>query len=226
MSLLQLLLPKRCFSCEIILNEGELELCTACRHHLPMLTQINLQYYLSQFDFKLKDILYFDVLLLFEKKSSTQKLIHKLKYKHYQHIGKLMGGWQLKNIMCIHQKQPIDCIIPVPIHKKRLLQRGYNQLDNYAEYIANALKIPVRKDILIKTKYHKRLAVTDYKKRELHIKQSFKATHLSQLKNKHVLILDDIITTGATINEVIDTLKMTENCQISVACMALTTPED
>lgn len=226
MSLLQLVFPKRCFTCDAILNEGELQLCTTCRHNLPVLTQVKLQYYLKQFNFKLKNILYFDVLFLFEKQSAVQELIHKLKYKHYRHIGKLIGSWQLNNIRSMHQKLPIDYIIPIPIHKKRLRKRGYNQLEKYGEYLSETLQIPMRTNLLIKTKYHRRLAVMNYNKRELYIKHSFKILDPSQLNNKHVLILDDIITTGATINEVIDTLNISKNCQISVACMALTTPED
>ncbi len=226
MGLLQLLLPKRCYSCEDILLDGEKQLCTTCRHSLPVLTPLKLQYFIQLFNFPLNDILYFDVLFLYEKHNVVQALIHKLKYKEYYHIGDMIGKWQLANIEKVHDTLPIDYIIPVPIHKKRLQERGYNQLESYGNVIAEALQIPFRTDILQKTKYHRRLATFNLTDRAQNIKHSFQITNTSQLQGKHVLILDDIITTGATIKEVISNFETIKNCKISIACMAITKPED
>ncbi len=226
MSLLQLVFPKRCYTCDTILRDREFQICSICRHHLPILTQKELQYYLKQFDLKCKDILYFDVLLLFEKHNLVQKLLHNLKYRKYYPIGNLVGKFQIENIIQIHKNTPIDIILPIPIHKKRLYKRGFNQLEGYANAISQALDIKVRNDILFKTKYHRRLAITNYKDRDLQIHDSFELKNPSQLEGKHVLVTDDIVTTGATLNEVIQLLKKEINCKISVACMALTKPED
>lgn len=226
MGLLQLMLPKRCYACETLLNYGEIQLCTSCRHSLPILTPVMLQYYIKQFNFERHNINHFNVLFLFEKHSTIQKIIHKLKYKQYRHMGKMLAHMQLKVIESIHRKAPIDYLIPIPIHKKRHRERGYNQLEKYAEVFSKVLQIPIRNDVLIKKKHHQRLATLNYTFRAQQIRHSFQIQNASYLKNKHVLILDDIITTGATINEVIDTLTSTSNCKISVACMAFTKPED
>ncbi len=226
MGLLQLILPKRCYTCEIILADGEFQLCTKCRHSLPILTDTTLQYYITKCKLELKQLVHFNVFLLYEKHNIVQELIHKLKYKHYRHIGKTIASWQLNSLQSMHKRHPIDLVIPIPIHQKRLKQRGYNQLDTYGEAISKGLDIPFEKNILLKTKHHKRLALINNKERGHHIKNSFKVTNSSQLEGKHVLILDDIITTGSTINEAISYFSSIKNCKISVACMALTKPED
>lgn len=226
MGLLQLILPKRCYACEHILMPGELYLCTSCRHSLPVITPKKLQYYFHQIDFSIAHINALDILLLFEKNNRSQKLIHRLKYRDYRHLGEILGNIQLSRVLGIHKVSNIDLIIPIPIHKRRLKSRGYNQLDTYAEVFSNALQIPIRNDILIKKELHERLAKLNFILRKETIKNTFELCNKAELQDKHILLLDDILTTGATLNEVINNLNAIKNCKISVACMAFTKPWD
>lgn len=100
-----------------------------------------------------------------------------------------------------------DIIIPVPLHKKRLLERGYNQ----TELIAKKLEIPMEANCLIKIKNIKPQSTKNANERKVDINQSFAIKNIEKLENKKVLILDDIYTTGSTANECIKTLSNVTN---------------
>ena len=88
-------------------------------------------------------------MLIFEKGGVVQEIIHKLKYKGNQEIGSFLGEWYAEIIK--DKLLNIDCIIPVPLHKKRLRKRGYNQVDTFCETLSKGLHSPLNKDILIRT---------------------------------------------------------------------------
>ena len=100
-----------------------------------------------------------------------------------------------------------DIILPVPLHRKRKLERGYNQ----TELIARKLGIKYETNCLVKTKNIKKQSKNDDKKRKTEIKDVFKIQNIAKIKNKKVLILDDIYTTGATANECIKTVSIATN---------------
>ena len=100
-----------------------------------------------------------------------------------------------------------DIILPVPLHRKRKLERGYNQ----TELIARKLGIKYETNCLVKTKNIKPQSKNDAKKRKTEIKDVFKIQNIAKIKNKKVLILDDIYTTGATANECIKTVSIATN---------------
>jgi len=92
-------------------------------------------------------------LFYFHKKGIVQELIHKLKYKGHQEIGEMIGSWyaqELKSVACI---KTVDCIIPVPLHPKKLKERGYNQVTSFGEALAKNLSITYNPDILIRKRY-------------------------------------------------------------------------
>ncbi len=100
-----------------------------------------------------------------------------------------------------------DIIIPVPLHKKRMNERGYNQ----TELIAKKLGIPVETNCLIKTKNIKPQSTKKAKERQIDIKNVFAIQNVEKIKNKKLLLLDDIYTTGSTANECIKTLSKATN---------------
>ena len=100
-----------------------------------------------------------------------------------------------------------DIIIPVPLHKKRMNERGYNQ----TELIAKKLGIPVETNCLIKTKNIKPQSTKKAKERQINIKNVFAIQNVEKIKNKKLLLLDDIYTTGSTANECIKTLSKATN---------------
>jgi len=114
----------------------------------------------------------------------------------------------------------VDIVIPIPIHKKRLRSRGYNQVALYAKTIATSLTAEYRDDILIKKSHKKSQVFLTRKERFENILNSLSLHNSEAIKGKHVLIVDDIITTGATMKACLSTLK-NKTAEISVASIAL-----
>jgi ComF family protein len=161
-------------------------------------------------------------LLYFKKKGITQNLMHNLKYKDNQEVGSIFGNWigeQLKNTTNF---QNLDCIIPVPIDKKRLKKRGYNQLTKFGEQLSyhfNSLFIPNQ---LVKVKPSETQTFKSRLDRFTDLEKRFKVTDISFFNNKHVLLIDDVITTGATLEACAKQLLKANNCKISLITMAYT----
>lgn len=115
----------------------------------------------------------------------------------------------------------IDVIIPVPSHKKTIRRRGYNQSQVLAEEIGKILNLPVECELIEKVELTKAQKTLDYNQRQSNLFKSFKAQNLGSLKSKNVLIVDDILTTGATVNAIARLIKKQAN-NIYVACIART----
>ncbi|MEP1488205.1 MAG: phosphoribosyltransferase family protein [Algibacter sp.] len=222
-SLANLFFPKVCYACLNYLNDNEDTICTNCRHDLPV----------TNFHFDdnkaVEKVLYGraqiengTALFRFEKKGLVQQLIHGLKYKGYENIGFILGDWlgaELREVTAYHD---VDIVIPIPLHKKKLKKRGYNQVTKFGQQIAKALNADYKDDVLIKVSNNssqstkKRLARWNNNE-ELFALQN-KIIHI---ENKHILIVDDIITTGATLEACITILNQAKNIKISIATMAI-----
>lgn len=215
--------PDICLCCKDQLTTNEQLICIDCRHDLPVTNFTN------ETDNIVEKIFYGRVpvqeatsLLYFLKKGKVQELIHQLKYKNQQKVGTFMGNW-LGEIM-LHSKRfkTIDCIIPVPLHKTKQQLRGYNQVSTFGESLSQKLNIPFYEDVLLKTSstktQTKKLRLDRWKNSE----HQFILQKTNTFKNKHILLIDDIITTGATLEACINAFKTHENIKISVATMAYT----
>ncbi|MEZ4779933.1 MAG: phosphoribosyltransferase family protein [Flavobacteriaceae bacterium] len=159
-------------------------------------------------------------LVLFQKKGITQEMLHNLKYRNQKEISNFFGKWLGGELAQHPNYQTIDMVIPVPLHKKRLKKRGYNQVSGFGKEISNCLEIPFIEDLLVK------VSQTDsqvFKKRLLRFESEevFKVIHPEILANKHVLLVDDIVTTGATIEKCAQQILKDTNAKLSVATMAI-----
>ena len=141
-SLINLFFPKICHACNTILKDNELDICVACRHELP----------LTNYHFErpetVKKIFYGRVhleaataLFYFHKSGRVQQLLHHLKYKGKEDIGRIFGNWLGAELSESPYFESIDVVIPVPVHFKKLKQRGYNQVALFAQQIAKALNV-------------------------------------------------------------------------------------
>ena len=180
------------------------------------------------FRFYVKKVLYGRVklehataLLRFEKKGIVQQLLHKLKYKGYEDIGLLLGGWLGTELKEMGDYNDIDIVIPVPLHKRKLKKRGYNQVEKFAKEVASILEVPYKDRVLQKSSststqvFKKRIA------RWIDKDEVFTLANPSLIANKHILLCDDIITTGATIEACANELLKAPNVKISVVTMAI-----
>jgi ComF family protein len=221
-NLLNLFFPKVCYACNNLLGDNEKHICITCRHNLPVTN------YHFENNKAIKKVLYGRAklelgtsLLKFEKKGIVQHLLHNLKYKGYETIGEVLGKWLGNELRTIEAYNTIDVIIPVPLHKRKLRKRGYNQVEKFGVEIAKALDVEYIDTVLLKTTttktqvFKKRIARWD------NSNEVFTMQNESLIEGKHILLVDDIITTGATIESCTNILLKAKNIKISVVTMAI-----
>jgi ComF family protein len=215
--------PKICANCEEQLLRSEKVICTFCRHDLPL---TNFQSYTKN---KITAIFLGRItiekaysLLYFRKKGSTKNIIHALKYKGNEEIGVFFGNW-LGEILCENKAFfNVDLIIPVPIHSKKKKIRGYNQVTKFGQCLSNHLDVPFIEKVLVRRSSTKTQTLKARFERFSDAETKFLLTDTAIFKNKHVLIIDDVITTGATLEACSMALLKTSGIRISVLTMAYT----
>ncbi len=222
-NLIYLFFPDTCLVCEEVLNNSENNLCINCLHDLP------LSYYTNMPDNEVEQsflgrvsISSATALLLYNKKSKVQKLIYQLKYKNQQQIGFFLGNWLGAEMVLSNRFKNIDYVIPVPLHQKKLKSRGYNQVEKFGKSIAEKLQAEYVNNILLKITSTSSQTKKHRYERFKNVNEIFYLTDLFYFKNKHVLLIDDIITTGATLEACCLELLKTLDIKISIATMAYT----
>jgi len=221
--LVDLFFPPSCLACSKTLHDNEIEICVECRHHLPLTNYhfrkeqpIN-QLFFWRLEFKAATSLFF-----FQKNSRVQKLLHQLKYKNQESLGTILGTWlglEMKSSMLF---DTVDLVVPVPSHKKRMKKRGYNQVLSFAQAIANVLEVPCNNLVLTKTKNTKSQVFQTKEQRWESVADSFKIITNKFIYKKHILIVDDLITTGSTIEACANVLIDAGVKNLSLATIAIT----
>ena len=197
--LLNLFYPRVCLSCDELLHDKEEILCHNCLPQLPF----------TGFDFsknnpvyeqlsKWIDIEYASSLFIFHQEGVIQEIIHQLKYKGHQEIGKLMADFACESYGNNSNFKQIDYIIPVPLHKKKLKQRGYNQLTVFGKNLGNCSGIHYDENILIRKIHTESQTKKNTEERRKNVSEAFEVIQGGKYKGKHFLIIDDVMTTGAT----------------------------
>jgi ComF family protein len=222
-NLLNLFFPRVCLGCSAYLGDKEIYICTTCRHNLP----------LTNFHFDnnntLKNVFYGRIkleqataLLHFSKKGVVQQLMHNLKYRGHEEVGLILGQWLGEELKILKTYQDIDVVIPVPLHRSKLRKRGYNQVTTFGQEIAKSLNVDFNTTVLQKTTATKTQVFKDRLLRTSSNSGIFSISDNQTLKGKHILIVDDIVTTGATIELCANALLQIEGVKISVVTMAIT----
>lgn len=221
-NLLYLFYPNFCICGKILLRHESI-LCSVCRHDLPLIdlknhmkNEINT---IFSGRIPIKKITSF---LYFKKGNSTQKLIHQLKYKGNQKIGSFLGNWFGKQLEEQKIFSDVDYIIPVPLHLKKEKERGYNQVASFGKRLSKTLNIKYLDTILKRVSSTKTQTFKKRFERFSNLNTKFHLTDTKTLENKHILLIDDVITTGATLEACCNELLKTKNIIISIATMAYT----
>ena len=221
--ILHIFFPKVCMCCSEHLGNNENTICLICRHDLPLtLFSSHEKNLVEQTFYGRIPLQNGTALFYFLKKGKVQQLIHNLKYNNQQQIGYFIGNWLGDEIIASNRFKNLDCIIPVPLHKKKIKKRGYNQVTTFGEGLSKKLNIPFYEDILTRISSTKTQTKNIRIDRWKNVQELFFVQNNSILENKHILLIDDVITTGATLEACYKALNKAKHLKISIACMAYT----
>lgn len=211
-----IMFPRTCLNCHQPLSSKELFMCVKCKLDLPITQDM---YHadndlLQKFVYEPK-IVSACSFLHFTQGGIAQKLLHQLKYHRQREIGIVLGKWFAE----MHGKWPVDIVVPVPIHKSKRRKRGYNQSTMIANGIGATLELPIREGLI------KRLVPTASQTGKTRLgrwsnMQNVYGTSAVALDGASVLVVDDVITTGATIGMLCDRLVEAGASAIHLACLA------
>ncbi len=220
----ELFLPRYCLCCQEKLLLEEHDLCLNCLYHLPRTnfhTYRNnpvMELFLGRIPLEMATSYFF-----FRKGSVYQELIHQLKYKGHKELGSFLGekfGNELSRDGCFNQ---VDFIIPVPLHPRKLRKRGYNQSEWIAMGLSKALGIPVVTDAVVRKQYTETQTKKDHFARWENVSNVFALNHSDQLKGKTILLVDDVVTTGATLEACATAFLSIPGIKINIATLAIAT---
>lgn len=214
--------PDICAACELILVKNEEVICTKCLHQLPVVPQQEAEEIVKEMFYGRVDVAHAGVLLYYHKKGLAQHLIHRLKYGGQEKISSYFGLWLGSFLKNQEWTKSIDYIIPVPLHKNRKRKRGFNQVSGFGKKLAELTDSAFREDILIKV-FNSRTQVFKDRFARTELKGAyFTLKNEKIIENKHVLLVDDIITTGSTMETCAKVLNRAGPSKISFASMAIT----
>jgi len=222
-SITNLFFPRACSGCNSFLLKNEIVICTECRHEIPLTNHHKIQNNeaFNKFYGRIP-IEFASALMYFHKKGIVQEMIHKLKYKGHQEIGEAIGSWYGEILKSDEKVKNVDIIIPVPLHKKRLKERGYNQVTAFGESLSESLKIKYDDSVLIRNVYSKSQISKSILGRSEVVESIFGVNFNESHHNKHFLLIDDVITTGSTLEACSRELLKIPGAKLSIVCMAMT----
>lgn len=194
-------LPRICPSCDKKLGLNEKMVCEDCLRKLSSVKDERLELEFEKKFYSKKIISGFRTVYIFEKDTKIQSIIHSMKYENKFKIGLFLGNVLEKHIKSEIVSWQIDAVIPVPLHRLKRAERGYNQSFYIAEGLSKPTNIPLLKDVVKRKKFTESQTKLNLSEREKNVKDAFSVRKTDKIKNKNVLLIDDVITTGATINE-------------------------
>ncbi|HDQ16331.1 MAG TPA: ComF family protein [Bacteroidetes bacterium] len=218
---LGLFYPHYCPGCGNPLVKGEKFICTGCILDLPYAyfnnSRKNIVSELLFGRFKIEKA---NSLCYFVKNGKLQKLLHKLKYENSPEIGKELGiylGQELEKT----EMNDFDIILPVPLHPKKQKIRGYNQSEAIAQGIYQIINKPIDTTSIQRVQFTETQTKKNKFERWDNVKDIFELKKTENIENKHILIVDDVITTGSTLEALANTINKAEGAKISVASVAV-----
>lgn len=223
-ALFNLFFPPLCAGCRQLLLPFEEIICTGCRHDLPFTCHGNLLENEAYLKFYGKsDIESAQCLLYYAHSGIVRECIHDLKYRGNQSVGRVFA-----DMVCADEKNTAwlsgaDVIVPVPLHPRKFRQRGYNQVTTFASRLSEHLDIPLDHHLLVRN-FHSSSQTRSNRFGRANLKKELFSVRGKEIyQGKHLLLVDDVLTTGATLSKCISALNEIPGIRVSVACMAFST---
>ena len=217
--LLSTIYPLDCLSCKIALVRGEKEFCLSCCYGFKPLDFSKEKYNpVTQLFWGKANIYYATAVYDYIKSEKLSELIQCFKYNNNKKIGKEFGKIMANYFLDINNLKTVDIVTFVPMHKKKKRKRGYNQAEELAISFSGNSNIPIKK-LIFRTENTLTQTEKDVFNRFENMIKQFEVIKVNK-KFKHILIIDDVITTGATLIECVNLLQDKYNCKISVFTLA------
>ncbi len=220
-NLIYLVYPNSCLICSESLSASEDHLCLECRYKLPK-TNFHLQpenpvekrFWGKVHIERASSFLYF------QKGSSVQTILHHLKYKGEKEVGFTLGKLFASELQSSSFIVGIDVIVPVPLHANRVKMRGYNQSEWIAKGLSEILEKPLENKVLVRAVENPTQTKKSVYERWENTANIFSITNKSVFENKHILLVDDVLTTGSTLEACAQAIFQTTNAKISIVTLA------
>lgn len=219
--IINLFYPQVCASCGDLLMQGEETICLSCRYLLPKTGYENdinnplAKSFWGQIDFHAVTAEFF-----FSKTGKVQHLLHQLKYQGNRDAGFFLGQQIGESIKNAELFQGIDCLVPIPLHPKKEFLRGYNQSFVIAQGVEDITKIPIVKEGLVRSVFTSTQTKKTRDERWANVKDIFVVKDDKIFENKHILLIDDVLTTGATLMAAGNKLLEISGAKVSAATAA------
>jgi len=222
-NIISVFIPAVCAGCKHKLSIHNQVLCVTCRHELPITNyHLEAENAVKRLFSGRASITNANSFVLFHKKGIVQQIIHELKYKGQQQIGTFFGNWYGSILKQNGVFEHVDVVIPVPLHKKRLRQRGYNQVTTFSKALASTLSLKFDETSFARVKNTSRQVFKSRSDRWQRLQNAFEVIDKNQLEGKHILLVDDVITTGATLEACANILLKIPGTTISIVTLAVT----
>ena len=220
-NLTEIFFPRICLACSRRLLEYEHVLCTFCEANLPKTHFENRKSNPVEILFWGRcDIESASAYYRYLKRGNVQNLIHNFKYKGYQEIGVYIGELYGKVLIKSNRFNTVNYIIPVPLHPKRFRTRGFNQSEIFAQGLSSSMNVKVNSTSLIRNTNTATQTRKSRWDRHKNVSSIFDINNPENIEGKHLLLVDDVITTGSTIEACINTLLQVKGVKVSVVAIA------
>ena len=222
--LLDVISPRCCAICGNRLSVTERVLCARCHLHLPMTNYETkaLDNPMARLFWGLFPVERAAALFFYEPQSPPSQMIYDIKYRGQPEAGEAMGEVTARKFALAGFFEGIDVIIPMPITRRRQWKRGYNQCMMIAQGVSNITGIPIDNKVVKRTKFSESQTTKQAWERLRNVDDAFQLVDAQRIAGKHILLIDDIVTTGATVSACGRELAKAEGVRISVLSLGLT----
>jgi ComF family protein len=219
--LLGLVLPRRCGACDRPLMRAEERLCLHCLHDLPRTRwHDDPGNRVEQLFWGRVELASATAFLFFSRSGRVQRMLHQLKYRGDRPLGVQLGRLMAMDLMASVRFGTVDTLVPVPLHPRKERMRGYNQSRALAEGMLEAWPVEAPPDLLLRAKKTPSQTRRDRLARWHNVGDAFQVPRPEDLDGRHVLLIDDVITTGATLEACTVALQRAAKVKVSVLAVA------